>query len=463
MVGVKTGVQRLVFRVWAIVALLLGVRYLAWRCLYGFNAAEAWWSLVVLGAEAFLWWSLAGFVFSQWRRTPRLQTLSEPPPYVDIWIVRNTESSRAAVQTAETLTRSLDYPWHRVFVHILDTQADAELARLASAVPCEYHACDGIHTALSQVLRQAEGIGEYILLLQAGHFPDPDIVRASLPYFESDVAYVQTELRSLNRSIVDHPLLQLIPMGVAGGDAAPCLGSGAIFRRQALAELPNADWLMPVRLGSYLHQAGWRSHLCRETGVSGGLLLFRNRLMALLALMPTLRIAARPRKASQIQRFQYLWLGLWSLSGLSHFVLMLVPVFFLTLGLKPVPAFDATFLKWFAPYTLVRLSGLFIAFPGRYWWRMFEAHRQSVAQFAQSMLAVLMRGRDPQPTQPTQVLLWPQAVMWLIVAIAIGIGGRRFLALDDPAILEWACGFGAALYTLVLLGAIPPGVHWGKD
>ncbi|NJK72045.1 MAG: hypothetical protein HC926_01110, partial [Synechococcaceae cyanobacterium SM2_3_60] len=81
-------------------------------------------------------------------------------------------------------------------------------------------------------------------------------------------------------------------------------------------------------------------------------------------LLPTLQIAAQPRKASQIQRFQYLWLGLWSLSGLSHFVLMLVPVFFLTVGLKPVPAFDAAFLKWFAPYTLVRLSGLFLAFPG---------------------------------------------------------------------------------------------------
>ncbi|NJK72571.1 MAG: cellulose synthase, partial [Synechococcaceae cyanobacterium SM2_3_60] len=172
---------------------------------------------------------------------------------------------------------AFDYPWHRVFVHVLDTQTDGELARLAGAVPCEYHACDDSHTVLSQVLRQGEGIGEYILLLQAGHLPDPDILRQALPYFEPDVAYVQTELRSIERPVVDHPLLQLIPMGVTGGDAAPCLGSGAIIRRQALAALHNADWLMPVRLGSYLHQAGWRSHLCRETGVSGGLLLFRNR------------------------------------------------------------------------------------------------------------------------------------------------------------------------------------------
>ncbi|NJK72044.1 MAG: hypothetical protein HC926_01105 [Synechococcaceae cyanobacterium SM2_3_60] len=88
-----------------------------------------------------------------------------------------------------------------------------------------------------------------------------------------------------------------------------------------------------------------------------------------------------------------------------------------------------------------------------------------MAQFAQSMLAVLMRGHDPQPTQPNQLLLWPQALLWLIIAIAIVIGGRRFLALDEPVVLEWVCGFGAALYTLVLLGATPPGVRWygGKD
>lgn len=427
----------------------------------GFNSEAAVWSAVVLSAEVFMWWATAGFVFSQWRRQPRLQDLSEPLPYIDIWIVRHTESTASALQTAQAAVRSLDYPWHRVFVHILDTQAEPELRQAAATVPCEYWACsEGIGSVLSMMLRQQAGLGEYVLLLQAGHLPDPDLLRQALPYFTADVGFVQTELRPLNSNRVDHPLLQVIPMGLAGGDAAPCLGSGALIRRTALEALPNADWLMPVRMGSYLHRAGWRSHLCRTTGVSGALLLFRNRLMALLALVPTLMIVVQPYKASQIQRFQYLWLGLWSLSGLSHWVLMGVPLLYLATGLTPVPEFDLTFLQWFLPYACVRLSAVLIAFPARYWWRVFEAQRQTVAQFYQSIQAALLRGQEPNATQASKVSLWPQALMIVLLLGAIAIGIHRFVAADQPSGVAFACGLGAALYTLVLLVAQPPGVRW---
>ncbi|MEL7476081.1 MAG: cellulose synthase, partial [Cyanobacteria bacterium J06555_12] len=438
------------FAVLAIAHLILGVAYLSWRTDGGMSEHARLLSWIFLLAEGFTLVGAMGFSLSHLRyrvppgdRFSGLQSALAELPLVDVAIIRQEESIAATYQTAQ-LARGLEYPNHRLSVRIVDCDADLGLARQVSNLSCEYTATDAQRArALQDLVQQDVLKGEYLLVLEVGQFPNRDLLQQLLPYFfdtpetapiANRTGYVQPMLASLDRQRAEHPLQQFIPLGEVGGDCAPLLGAGTLFRRQALADLPQIDWDYPVRLGTELHIRGWRSHICRSTSISGISIPLRNRQMALLAVQHAVRLLPWWRiPITQTQRFQYLWLALWSIGGIATTLYLFIPVWFLWTGIAPVPAFDLVFMTWFLPYAILgRLAWLASTTPDR-WKAAWRAERQTGAQFFQSIQAVLrsVMGQRPTSKTPSRWSFGPQAVAIVLTISAIIVGIFRLFSTDE--------------------------------
>ena len=465
------------FIVLAIAHLVLGVAYLSWRSSDGMSEDARVLSWVFLLAEGFTLVGAIGFSLSNLRHrrmaaddrfSPLERSLAQLP-YIDVLIVRQGESIASTCQTAQ-LAIQLEYPWHRLFVRIVDCDRDVVLEQASTTVPCDYHASAVERSrALQDILQQDLLLGDYLLVLEPGQFPDPQLLKQSLPFFfdtletapiANRTGYVQPVLEQLNRQRAEHPLQQLIPVGVLGGECAPLLGMGALFRRKALATLPQIDWSYPVRLGTELHIRGWTSHLCRSSSVSGASIPFRSRLMSLLALQHALRLLPWWRiPIVQSQRFQYVWLALWSIGGFAAIVYFFVPVWFLWTGVAPVPAFDRVFFAWFLPYAITgRLAWLASTSPLN-WPSVWRAERQTGAQFFQSIQSTLLAfvGKLPVSKAPSRVSFGPQALAILLTLSGIVVGViRLFSSPVKPPTIAIAFGLAWAIYNLALLSVVPP-------
>ncbi len=462
------------FRVLAVLHLVLGVMYLYWRITQGLWGGAAWLSLLFLAAEGFTLIAMVGFFLSQLGSSEAPSSFEDLSqnlaqlPYVDVFVVRRQEDPQVTRQTAQAALQ-LRYPWHRLFVHILDLQADDTLRQIALKIPCEYYRCPSLDSdPLHCVLNDISTFGEFILLVDAGQVLEQDLLQQMVPYFydHGDTApilnktgYVQAMVRVIGKRHFDHPLQQPLPVNQGGGEAAPLLGTAVLLRRAAVEDLKTSlDLSQPVALGTALHQQGWKAVLCFTAYVEGTLFPLRNRRAALLSLLSTLKqnpILAG--QTSQVQRFEYLWLGLWSTSGWAALIYYCVPIFFLLFGITPVPEFDRSFFIWFLPYVISGRLAWLAAFGPRRWGAAWRAERQTGSQFFQSIQALIQffQGVQPRSGQPSQLSLGPQALVILITLISIIVGSVRFMGAwsVDPS----AFGFGLAwgCYTLLLLSVRP--------
>ncbi|MEN9236720.1 MAG: hypothetical protein Q6K80_00740 [Thermostichus sp. DG_1_6_bins_120] len=453
--------------------LAAGGAYLYWRLTAGLTG---WGSLLFGCAELFVWLAAAAFYLSRFRGELSPRSLPTPEvfrraffqvPRVDVLVIRRWDSIEATQQTVLAALR-LNYPWERLFVHVVDLAEDEEMAEVARSIPCEYLACpEPTVDPLSYVLQSGKAAGEYWLLIEPGHFPEPGLLWQTLPFFfdsperapiANSTGFVQVMLRTLGQPSTVHPLQQVLAVGERGFQAAPFLGSGCLVRRQALQGIPNLDFRRPVRLGCQLHRQGWISHLVRETQVTGALLPLRNRRIALLALLSALR--ENPfwgEKTNPQQRLQYLWLTFWAAGGLAELAYLVVPVAFLGVGWMPVPAFDGRFFAWFLPYLVLGRISWLLAFPPQMWWAAWHSERQTGSQFFQSIQALVqaLQGVVPDPEKPSQLSLGPQALAVLLTLLGIGVGGVRFAGAWDPSWAGFLFGLLWAVYNLWILTVRP--------
>ena len=463
----------------AIAHLVLGVAYLFWRISKGMPEDRLTLSALFLLAEGFTLVGACGFSLSQLGGRPspeylfpKLEQSLERLPYIDVFVVRAANESLAStLQTAREATR-LDYPWNRLFVHIIDCNSESQLLQEAQAIPCEYFACkrEGAR-AIESALQQSSAFGDYLLVLVPGQSPNPKILQQMLPFFFDTIerapianrtAYVQGRLQQIDRPKLEHPLQQPIPIGEAGGEAAPLLGSGVLFRRLALEELGELDWTYPVGLGTELHVRGWRSYICRNSQIAGALLPLRDRLMALLALQQSLRrLPWWQAQVSQAQRFRYVWLALWSIGGLAALAYFAIPVWFLWTGMAPVPAFNQVYFAWFLPYAIVGRLAWLSSFQPKHWRAAWRAERQTGSQFFQSIQSLLLglRGTLPKPQDKSAsnpiLSLGPQALAILLTLSAIVIGLGRYFLTDALSLPGLSFGLAWSIYNLALL-SLPP-------
>jgi cellulose synthase (UDP-forming) len=188
----------------ALAALGWGAAYLAWRI--GWSGAGVGRPLffVLLLAEIFGWVSLGFYAFLAWRvpETSR-PPLPDDPPVVDVFVCTYDEPVRVLEATLVGC-REMRGP-HVTWV--LDDGRRAEVQALATRLGARYltrpdnrHAKAGnINAALPRTH------GDLILFLDADHVPMPDILEATLGYFDDpDVALVQTPHDFFNRDSVQH-------------------------------------------------------------------------------------------------------------------------------------------------------------------------------------------------------------------------------------------------------------------
>jgi cellulose synthase (UDP-forming) len=247
-----------VVRVLAVLSVLLGVNYVAWRWLESVNWSAWWIAVPLVIAETYSLIDTAFFALTMWRFRERPAPTSPPAGTVDVFVTTYNEPIELVMATARAAKR-IRYP-HQTWV--LDDGARPELAAAAADAGIGYltrsadwegkprHAKAG---NLNNALFATEG--EFLLILDADQIPDPLILDRTLGYFADDdaVAIVQTPQYFVNVDEAD-PLGSQAPLfygpiqqGKDGWNAAFFCGSNAMLRRDALMQLGIVGYVRDVR------------------------------------------------------------------------------------------------------------------------------------------------------------------------------------------------------------------------
>ena len=272
--------DNLAVRVVVVAALVWGVAYLVWRMADTWRGAQPVMFVVLLACEVFGLAMLASFVFLAWRIPVSRRPAIGWRPSVDVFVCTYDESLDILGATLVGCDR-ITYP-HTTWV--LDDGRRDEVRRLAERFGARYlaratneHAKAGnINSAL------AHTSGELLLVLDADHVPQPDILDATIGYFDDpSVALVQTPHDFGNQDSFQHfetgrhdqsMFFEVIMPGKDRHDGAFWCGSAALILRQALegiggiaTETVAEDFHTTIRL----HGQGWRTRYHDETLVQG--------------------------------------------------------------------------------------------------------------------------------------------------------------------------------------------------
>ena len=267
-------------RALAVLALVWGLVYLVWRGWDTGQGAQPVMFWLLYASEAFGLVMLASFTFLAWRVPTSRRPAIGWRPTVDVFVCTYDEGVDVLGATLVGCDR-ISYP-HITWV--LDDGRRDEVRRLAERFGARYlsrssneHAKAGnINHALSRTN------GQLILILDADHVPQPDILDATVGYFDDpSVALVQTPHDFGNHDSFQHfetgrhdqsMFFEVLMPGKDRHDAAFWCGSAAVILRHALegidgiaTETVAEDFHTTIRL----HGQGWHSRYHDETLVQG--------------------------------------------------------------------------------------------------------------------------------------------------------------------------------------------------
>ncbi len=244
-------------RILALLSVLLGVNYVAWRWLESVNWSAWWIAVPLVIAETYSLIDTFLFCLTMWRARERPLPTSPPQGTADVFITTYDEPIELVMTTALAAKR-IAYP-HTTW--ILDDGSRPEMESAARDAGIGYltrsedwtgkprHAKAG---NLNSALFQTDG--EFLLILDADQVPDPLILHRTLGYFADDpeVAVVQTPQWFVNVDEAD-PLGSQAPLfygpiqqGKDGWNAAFFCGSNAVLRREALMRLGIVGYVREV-------------------------------------------------------------------------------------------------------------------------------------------------------------------------------------------------------------------------
>ncbi|MHB1516999.1 MAG: glycosyltransferase family 2 protein [Acidimicrobiales bacterium] len=262
------------------IALLWGVVYLCWRASFTWHGAQLGLFGVLFASEVVGWLTLASFAFLAWK-IPR----SERPaigwrPTVDVFVCTYDEAPEILTATLIGCDR-LRYP-HRTWV--LDDGRRPEMRDLAARFGAGYmERATNEHAKAGNINHALGGTtGQVILILDADHVPQPDLLDATIGYFDDpSVALVQTPHDFSNRDSFQHfdvdrhaqsMFFEVILPGKERHNGVFWCGSAALVLRRALEDIGGIatetiaeDFHTSIRL----HKAGWRTRYHHETLVQG--------------------------------------------------------------------------------------------------------------------------------------------------------------------------------------------------
>jgi cellulose synthase (UDP-forming) len=315
----------LLLRSLAIVALLWGVGYLAWRIGWSSEGASPVAFGMLLVTEIYGLWALGTLAWFSWSRPPAVRPDTTPGRSVDIYVCTYDEPIEVVSATLAGC-RALTYP-HTTY--LLDDGRRPEMEELAKLAGARYltrpdnsHAKAGnINAALCRTE------GELVLMLDADHVPMPDALDAMVGYFDDErMALVQSPHDFFNHDSVQHYVVgrheqslfyRVVCPGKDRHGAAYWCGSAALIRRQALLEIGGVatetiaeDFHTTIRM----QRGGWKSRYHDEVLVQGlaphdldGYLLQRDRwARGNLAVFTLPESPLRARELTPLQRLSYL-------------------------------------------------------------------------------------------------------------------------------------------------------------
>ncbi|HZR14244.1 MAG TPA: glycosyltransferase family 2 protein [Acidimicrobiia bacterium] len=368
----------------SVLALLTGLVYLAWRVVWTSSGAAPETFVPLLLAEAFGWVSLACYVFDAWRIRPPVRPVLHSSPTVDVFVCTYDEPL-AVLHATLAGCRAIAYP-HTTW--LLDDGRRPEVATLAEQMGARYMARpDNAHAKAGNINHAlAHTSGELVLVLDADHVPLPDILDATLGYFEdASIALVQTPHDFYNRDSVQHSkgrrheqtlFYEVIAPGKDRHDSMFWCGSATVIRRAALAEVGGVltdtvaeDFHTTIAL----HARGWRTRYHAETLVQGlaphdvaAFLLQRDRwARGNLRVFRTRENPVTCRGLRPAQRVSYLGSLLNYFGGLQRFVLLAVLATTLLTGRLPMTATPAGLVFVWLPWTLLAFTATIALARGR--------------------------------------------------------------------------------------------------
>jgi cellulose synthase (UDP-forming) len=360
-------------QVLAATALSCGVAYLVWRAGWSGRGVSLPLFLVLLAAELFGWVSLGFYAFLAWRvpSTPR-PGLPARFPSVDVFVCTYDEPVEVLEATLAgcTAIRVPHVTW------VLDDGRRPEVRALAARTGSRYLTREDNSHAKAGNINHALGLteGELILFLDADHVPLPEILDATVGYFDDpDLALVQTPHDFSNRDSAQHTradrheqtlFFEVIAPGKDRHNAMFWCGSATIIRRRALLEVGGVltdtvaeDFHTTIAM----HARGWRTRYHNEVLVQGlaphdlaGFLLQRARwARGNLAVFRTAQNPVTCRGLTGAQRVSYLASLLNYFSGAQRLALLAVLAWTLATGMLPMHASVATLLGLWLPWTVL--------------------------------------------------------------------------------------------------------------
>jgi cellulose synthase (UDP-forming) len=362
-------------RVAASAALVVGVVYLGWRMVDTWQGANPVLFAVLLACELFGWAMLASFAFLAWRIPPRVRPPIDARPPVDVLVCTYDEGLQVLEATLVGCN-GITYP-HATYV--LDDGRRDEVRELADRLGVRYLTRPDNRHAKAGNINHALGRtdGELLLVLDADHVPQPDILDATVGYFDDPlVALVQTPHDFGNRDSFQHfatgqhdqsMFFEVIMPGKDRHNGAYWCGSAAVIRRVALEDIGGIatdtvaeDFHTTIRM----HARGWRTRYHDETLVQGlaphdlaSFLLQRDRwARGNLAVLRTRENPWTARNLSVKQRVSYLA----SLSAyfvpLQRLVMVGILIAMLVSGALPVHAPTWQFAVFWLPWMVLELT-----------------------------------------------------------------------------------------------------------
>lgn len=476
-------------RAWARAALLalslgLSVRYLGWRAARTLNFVEPLGPLVslsLLAAEGYAFSTvalLAVQVGLRGRRRPAPAPLAgdEPHPPVDVLVPIYSESLEILDRT---LAACAAIRWPRKTVWVCDDSHREEVARLAAEHGARYlpgprrHAKAGNLNAALAVTS-----GDLVVVFDTDHVPEERFLERTVPWFRDPrMGVVQTPHHFTNGDVFQRAFgggeavpneADLFNHAIQGGrDAwggAFFVGSGAVFRRAALAEVGGFNLLSiteDIHTSQKLHARGWRSAFVPEDLAAGlsaesfqAYLVQRRRWM-----LGCLQIFFRDnplleRGLPLRHRVGYLaslWYFFFPLARVAFFV---TPLWFLLFHLHPLFADLPVLLAYLLPHLVLAplaASALVPGWPRLLWGGVYES---AVAfPLARAVLDLVLPARLGFKVTPKGITTARRRFDAASSALTLAAGGVAVLALAKGAFELVAFGIEAEAYAFNLAWA----------
>ncbi|HEX6455751.1 MAG TPA: glycosyltransferase [Solirubrobacterales bacterium] len=267
-------------RALALLALVWGLGYLAWRVGWSGEGASPVVFAMLLATEVYGLCALAILTWFSWSRPATRRPPTTAGRKVDVYVCTYDEPVEVVMATLAGC-RALTYP-HTTY--LLDDGRRPEMKEIAELAGAEYltrpdneHAKAG---NLNAALPRTDG--ELVFVLDADHVPMPDALDALVGYFDDErMAIVQTPHDFFNHDSVQHYVVgrheqslfyRVVCPGKDRHGAAYWCGSAALISRPALLEIGGVatetiaeDFHTTIRLLRH----GWRTRYHDEVLVQG--------------------------------------------------------------------------------------------------------------------------------------------------------------------------------------------------